>query len=115
MGLISLLSSSCQSDAVFDQSESLATNGWVQKKHLNFPFEIQDTLKSYDLRVAIRQSNEYPFYNLYFNCRLIQDPQNIWKKAFAEACGHFFIRQECILVQECQNLFINVVYLGHGY
>jgi gliding motility-associated lipoprotein GldH len=85
MGLISLLSSSCQSDAVFDQSESLATNGWVQKKHLNFPFEIQDTLKSYDLRVAIRQSNEYPFYNLYFNCRLIQDPQNIWKKAFAEA------------------------------
>ena len=85
MGLISLLNSSCQSDAVFDQSESLATGGWVQKKHLKFSFDMQDTLKSYDLRVAIRQSNEYPFYNLYFNCRLIQDPTSVWKKAFAEA------------------------------
>jgi gliding motility-associated lipoprotein GldH len=83
--LISVLSSSCQSDAVFDQTESLAENGWVQKKQLVFPFEIQDTVTVYDLRVAIRQSNEYPFYNLYFNCWVIQEQQGVWKKAFAEA------------------------------
>jgi gliding motility-associated lipoprotein GldH len=86
IGLISLLSSSCQSDAVFDQTESLAaTGGWVQKKHIDFPFEIQDTLQSYDLRVAIRQSNDYPFYNLYFNCRVLDAQQGILKKGFAEA------------------------------
>jgi gliding motility-associated lipoprotein GldH len=85
MGLISVLNSSCQSDAVFDQSESLAEHGWVQKKQIVFPFEIQDTTKTYDLQVAMRQSNDYPFYNLYFNCRLIQENQGVWKKAFAEA------------------------------
>jgi gliding motility-associated lipoprotein GldH len=85
MGLISVLSSSCQSDTVFDQSESLAEHGWVQKKQIVFPFEIQDTTKTYDLQVAMRQSNDYPFYNLYFNCRLIHENQGVWKKAFAEA------------------------------
>jgi gliding motility-associated lipoprotein GldH len=85
IGLISLLSSSCQSDAVFDQTESLAATGWVQKKRIDFPFEIQDTLQSYDLRVAIRQSNDYPFYNLYFNCRVLDAQQGILKKGFAEA------------------------------
>jgi gliding motility-associated lipoprotein GldH len=85
MGLISLLCSACQSDAVFDQTESVAATGWVQKKHIEFPFEIQDTSKTYDLRVAIRQSNEYPFYNLYFNCRVWNEQQGILKKAFAEA------------------------------
>lgn len=85
MGLISVLSSSCQSDAVFDQTESLAEHGWVQKKQITFPFEIQDTTKTYDLQVAMRQSNDYPFYNLYFNCRLIQENKGVWKKAFAEA------------------------------
>jgi gliding motility-associated lipoprotein GldH len=77
--------SSCQSDAVFDQTKSLAESGWIQKNHLTFPFEIQDTSKSYDLRVALRQSNDYPFYNLYFNCRVLTDKQGIWKKAIAEA------------------------------
>jgi gliding motility-associated lipoprotein GldH len=86
MSFISLLSSSCESDAVFDQTESLATTGgWVQKKHIEFPFEIQDTLQAYDLRVAIRQSNDYPFYNLYFNCRVLDAQQGIMKKGFAEA------------------------------
>jgi gliding motility-associated lipoprotein GldH len=85
IGLISLLSSSCQSDAVFDQTESLAENGWIQKKQVVFPFEIQDTVQTYDLYVAMRQSNEYPFYNLYFNCRLTQENKLVWKKAFAEA------------------------------
>lgn len=76
---------SCQTDTLVDQTVSMSENGWLQKNKVEIPFEIRDTTKSYDLNVAIRQSNDYPYYNLYFIPKIMNSDGFVIKRAFAEA------------------------------
>ncbi len=76
---------SCQTDTLVDQTVSLSDHGWLQNNKIEIPFEIKDTSKSYDLNVAIRQSNDYPYYNLYFIPKVSTDSGFVIKRAFAEA------------------------------
>ena len=62
---------SCQTETLVDQTVSMTENGWLQKNNVEIPFEISDTTKSYDINVAIRQSNEYPYYNLYYISKIL--------------------------------------------
>lgn len=80
-----LLLSNCTEDRVFDRSISMGEIGWLQKNTLDFPFQIQDTTLLYDLQVAVRQSNEYPFYNLYFVPQIEREDGKPFKRGMAEA------------------------------
>lgn len=77
--------SNCSDNRVFDQNISMGQTGWAQKNVLKIPFHIEDTAKSYDLRVAIRQSNDYPFYNLYFVPQILNKDGKTIKRGLAEA------------------------------
>jgi gliding motility-associated lipoprotein GldH len=75
----------CQNDTLVDQTVSLSENGWLQKDNITIDFQVSDTSKVYDVRVALRQSNEYPYYNLYFVPKVINPEGKVIKRAFAEA------------------------------
>jgi gliding motility-associated lipoprotein GldH len=75
----------CQTDTLVDQQVSLSEQGWLQKNKIFIDFQVTDTSKSYDVRVAFRQSNEYPFYNLYFVPKILNADGKVIKRAFAEA------------------------------
>ncbi len=79
------MTASCQTDTLVDQTISMPEHGWLQKNKVEIPFEIGDTTKSYDLHVAIRQSNEYPYYNLYFIPKIMNSDGFVIKRTFAEA------------------------------
>jgi gliding motility-associated lipoprotein GldH len=75
----------CQNDTLVDQTISLSEYGWLQKNKILIDFHVSDTSKAYDVRVALRQSNEYPYYNLYFIPKIIDSNGFVLKRAFAEA------------------------------
>lgn len=83
--MMALFAFACQNDTVMDQTVSLSEHGWLQKNKLLFDFQITDTSKAYDVRIALRQSNEYPYYNLYFVPKIINSEGKVIKRAFAEA------------------------------
>lgn len=75
----------CQTDTLVDQHVSLSEQGWLQKNKIFIDFQVSDTSKFYDVRVAFRQSNEYPYYNLYFVPKILNADGKVIKRAFAEA------------------------------
>jgi gliding motility-associated lipoprotein GldH len=83
--LMVLLAFSCQNETLVDQTFSLSEQSWLQKNKIIIDFLVSDTNKSYDVRVAIRQSNDYPYYNLYFIPKIINPEGKVIKRAFAEA------------------------------
>ncbi|MFM6947523.1 MAG: gliding motility lipoprotein GldH [Aquirufa sp.] len=82
--LISSLSS-CEEGFVINESHSFSDTGWPMKQKVIFPFEIKDSLTSYDLSVSIRQSNDYPFHNFYFLTKIMNQKGQTIKQGLAEA------------------------------
>lgn len=75
----------CQTDTLVDQTVSLSENGWLQKNKIVIDFQVTDTVKLYDVQMAFRQSNEYPYYNLYFVPKILNPEGKVIKRVFAEA------------------------------
>jgi gliding motility-associated lipoprotein GldH len=55
---------SCDSKAVFDEYKSVA-NQWHKDSIKSFNFKAPDTLNNYNLFVNLRNTNDYPFNNLF--------------------------------------------------
>jgi len=83
--LTATIAVACQTDTLVDQTVSLSENGWLQKNKVIIDFQVADTIKAYDVQVALRQSNEYPYYNLYFVPKILNAEGKVIKRAFAEA------------------------------
>ena len=62
--LISVLISSCDSNRVFDEYNTVP-NSWNKDDIVSFNFETQDTVKAYNLFVNIRNNNDYKYSNLF--------------------------------------------------
>jgi len=82
MGFIVL---ACSENEFINQTQSMGEIGWIQKNKFEIPFEITDTTTLYDMQVAIRQTNMYSFYNLYFISEILNGDGTHIKKAQAEA------------------------------
>jgi len=54
----------CDNDAVFDKYESLP-NQWNKDSIISFEVKYLDSLQAYDLFINIRNTNDYPYSNLY--------------------------------------------------
>ncbi|WP_378185959.1 gliding motility lipoprotein GldH [Aquimarina sp. W85] len=55
---------SCSSDQVFDQYKTVQGT-WEQHEHIEFSIPQLDSLKAYNLFINVRNTNEYPFSNLF--------------------------------------------------
>ncbi len=63
--LVSLVClTSCDSKAVFDEYKTVP-NKWHKDSVASFNFTAPDTLKNYNLYVNLRNTNDYPFSNLF--------------------------------------------------
>jgi gliding motility-associated lipoprotein GldH len=75
----------CHENELVNETQSLGEIGWIQKNKFEIPFEISDTSTLYDMQVAIRQTNTYSYYNLYFISEILHGDGTRMKKAEAEA------------------------------
>ena len=75
----------CSGNEVINERQSMGEIGWIQKNKFEIPFQITDTSQVYEMQVAIRQTNTYSFYNLYFISEILSVEGTSLKKAEAEA------------------------------
>lgn len=63
--IIPILFVSCDKNAVSDQSVFIHNEIWNADSLATFSIPISDTLSQYNLYVDLRNSNDYPFQNLF--------------------------------------------------
>lgn len=65
-----LLLVGCQQNQVFNVSKSLPSKGWHRDSILHFKIPVQDSIKKHHLFFNIRNTNDFPFSNLYVIAQL---------------------------------------------
>ena len=68
--LIILMLASCRQNQVFNSSKAIDQKGWHKDSILSFTLPTSDTLKPHNLFINIRNTNTYPFSNLYLIAQL---------------------------------------------
>lgn len=56
---------SCDSNAVFDDYETLGDEGWAHEDTVSFKVEQPDSLRPYNLFINLRANQQYPYNNIY--------------------------------------------------
>ncbi|MCK9447489.1 MAG: gliding motility lipoprotein GldH [Bacteroidales bacterium] len=56
---------SCQPNTLFDQVQSIETDGWSISNEIPFNFDVQDTNQLYSFFMHIRNDDSYRYSNLY--------------------------------------------------
>jgi gliding motility-associated lipoprotein GldH len=62
--IIILFFVSCSSDNIFEKHEKMDGNKWLKSKVLTFEVPIEDTSSVYNISLAIRHAEYYPFANI---------------------------------------------------
>ncbi len=57
--------SSCNKNRVFDKNQSIPERTWHKDSIISFQFQIEDIHNGYHLYYNIRNTNLYPYHNLY--------------------------------------------------
>ena len=83
--LLAFVMLGCSGNEHVNERQSMGEVGWIQKNKFEVLFQITDTSHVYDMQVAIRQTNTYSFYNLYFISEILNEEGKSFKKAEAEA------------------------------
>jgi gliding motility-associated lipoprotein GldH len=60
-----ILSTSCDSQRVFEDKKDFESKYWVFNDPAEFEFEIAEPEQKYNLSVNIRNSSKYPYQNIY--------------------------------------------------
>lgn len=68
---LGFLLSSCDKNRVYEQNKDFESNVWKIADVQEFPFEIKDASKNYNIYFNIRNSISYEYYNLYLKHTLI--------------------------------------------
>ncbi len=79
--LITLLA--CKHNAIHEGYQDFDGN-WYYDSIVTFPFHIEAINKSYDIYYHIRNTIEYPYYNLYVKYELLHPKGKILKTALLE-------------------------------
>lgn len=61
----------CDRSVVYDESQSVDVDGWKMEDSLVFNYEAEDTLHTYLCCFDIRNREDYPYSNIYFNIKTI--------------------------------------------
>jgi gliding motility-associated lipoprotein GldH len=57
---------SCNSDIVYDNTQTVNEKAWKRKDKLEFVVNITDTHSFYDFALNVRNTTDYPYCNIYF-------------------------------------------------
>ena len=63
--LASLLFTSCDSNRYYEQNLEIANEQWLSDESAEFVVDIMDTNSQFNFYVNVRNTNEYPYANLY--------------------------------------------------
>ena len=61
----------CSPGRVFEGGQQLPGQVWVSSNRPVFAFDITDTTATYRISCTVRNTEKYPFYNLYVSLSLI--------------------------------------------
>ncbi len=75
---------SCDSSKVYNDFNDLDNAFWPMDSIQRFTFQIDDSLKAYNLYATFRNSSSYPFYNIYFQYTLKDSSENILREQLTE-------------------------------
>ncbi len=62
--LIFICFASCDQNSIYDNYQTVS-GGWGIKEPLSFTIQDPDTIQKYDMFVTLRNTNEYPYNNLF--------------------------------------------------
>jgi gliding motility-associated lipoprotein GldH len=65
IGLLILVTTSCNTDVVFEQLEEVESSGWNYKDPVSFTFTAPDTTNKYNLIFDVRITPDYAYQNLW--------------------------------------------------
>jgi gliding motility-associated lipoprotein GldH len=65
-----ILIASCDSNKVYQDFTDFDQNFWHQDSVVNFRFKIEDTSQTYNLITLLRNSQQYPYHNMYYQYTL---------------------------------------------
>ncbi len=62
---LSLLFVACDSRRIYEENREIPETGWDVKNKINFEVDIKDTLMLHNFYINVRNSDGYPFSNLF--------------------------------------------------
>lgn len=65
-----LLLCACKTTTIYQNTTTLADCTWPADSLLNFSFHIQDTAQPYDIYLVVKNTQDYPYQNLYITYHL---------------------------------------------
>ena len=65
--LFYLLLTSCDRNRIFEKNQNIDDRLWHKDSTISFLFPVEDIYHHYDIYVNIRNTNQYPYQNLYIN------------------------------------------------
>lgn len=74
----------CKPHEDFKAIKDLKNSNWAEDKKMSFSFDITDVNKAYDVSFLIRNSADYPFYNLYLKRTLRDSTDKVLTKRMEE-------------------------------
>ncbi len=63
--LFFVISTSCNFDSMYEKSEDIPKEKWNKNQAIQFDIPVTDTINGYRIIVNVRNSNEYPYSNLF--------------------------------------------------
>jgi gliding motility-associated lipoprotein GldH len=84
IALMGFMLFSCQQQHVFHSYQDLPSNVWVAAQPTSFQFEVK-TAGEYVLSYHLRNTREYPFYNLYVQYELLDEQGKILRQQLHES------------------------------
>ena len=70
LGFLALMTAACQHNTVYESFRVFEDGQWIADSVLVFDFTIDDNAQPYQLNYHVRNTIDYPFYNLYVKYEL---------------------------------------------
>ncbi len=64
--LLAVVFVSCDSSFFFEENKPVDTKGWTRAENQVFDVDVTDTAKFYDFYINIRNTENYPYSNIFF-------------------------------------------------
>ena len=75
--LIITVLSACDKDRVYQNFTDFDSQFWHQDSVVTFRFKIEDASRKYNLKALIRNSQQYPYHNLYYQYTLANQNDSV--------------------------------------
>lgn len=82
--LSAFLGTQCQTDGLFQGKKDMPEEGWALKEKPRFSFEIPTNAPPYEFSYLIRNSIDYPYYNLFIRYTLRDERNKILQSQLEE-------------------------------